>query len=64
MMSALIGVPFPLNSVGVLPSELLNVSGVELVHMIVANAAQIAALSLRNHCLLVAAQCSFVDQTY
>ncbi|KAK3086188.1 hypothetical protein FSP39_014966 [Pinctada imbricata] len=43
LMSALIGVPFPLNSVGTLPIDLLNMSVPEKAQMLFANAQQILA---------------------
>jgi hypothetical protein len=49
LMSSLIGVPFPLNSVGVLPLPLLETDLEWNANNIVANLRQIYALTLRYH---------------
>lgn len=49
LMAALLGVPFPLNSVGVLPSELLALNEHALASALLANLKQIMSLTRRYH---------------
>lgn len=49
LMAALIGAPFPLNSVGILPVEYLAFSEDALAASLLANLKQIMALTRRYH---------------